>query len=145
MAAGLSLNASALEEFTTLVNRGAQHFYAQLPAGAINNTMVYTDGGLGATLGDLAQLLSLETQVWGQGFPEPLFDDEFEILEQEILKDKHLRLSLRLVRRPAIVVRAMWFFETAELKATERLLYQVNLDRWNGKVKVTLLIKHVIN
>jgi len=28
---------------------------------------------------------------WGQGFPEPLFDDEFEIIEQKIVAGKHLK------------------------------------------------------
>ncbi|MFX4682005.1 single-stranded-DNA-specific exonuclease RecJ, partial [Acinetobacter baumannii] len=31
---------------------------------------------------------------WGQAFPEPLFEGEFLLLEQRLLKDKHLKLSL---------------------------------------------------
>ena len=32
---------------------------------------------------------------WGQGFPEPLFDNEFALLQRRVLKDKHLKLTLR--------------------------------------------------
>jgi ketose-bisphosphate aldolase len=37
----------------------------------------------------------LEAEVWGQGFPAPLFQDEFVVESQRILKDKHLKLRLR--------------------------------------------------
>jgi single-stranded-DNA-specific exonuclease len=37
----------------------------------------------------------LEAEVWGQGFPAPLFEDEFVVESQRILKDKHLKLRLR--------------------------------------------------
>ena len=33
---------------------------------------------------------------WGQGFPEPLFDGVFEVVTRRLLKDKHLKLLLRL-------------------------------------------------
>jgi single-stranded-DNA-specific exonuclease len=30
--------------------------------------------------------------VWGQGFPLPIFEGEFEVVEQRILADKHLKV-----------------------------------------------------
>ena len=32
---------------------------------------------------------------WGQAFPEPLFDGEFECLQVRIMAEQHLRLTLR--------------------------------------------------
>ncbi len=32
---------------------------------------------------------------WGQGFPEPLFDNEFEIVAQRVLKERHLKLTVK--------------------------------------------------
>ena len=32
---------------------------------------------------------------WGQGFPEPLFDGEFAILEQRVVGERHLKLVLQ--------------------------------------------------
>jgi hypothetical protein len=37
----------------------------------------------------------LENEIWGQGFPAPLFTDEFEVEQQRVLKEKHLKLRLR--------------------------------------------------
>ncbi len=34
---------------------------------------------------------------WGQGFPEPLFDGCFDILDRRIVGEKHLKLTLRAV------------------------------------------------
>jgi hypothetical protein len=42
----------------------------------------------------------LEGEIWGQGFPAPLFSDEFEVEKQRILKDKHLKLTPAQGRRP---------------------------------------------
>jgi single-stranded-DNA-specific exonuclease len=36
----------------------------------------------------------LEREVWGQGFPAPLFYNTFQIKMQRIVGEKHLKLSL---------------------------------------------------
>ena len=33
--------------------------------------------------------------MWGQGFPAPTFCDDFEVLQQRIVGDRHLKLRLR--------------------------------------------------
>jgi single-stranded-DNA-specific exonuclease len=55
-----------------------------------------TDGALSAAE------LSLETAVavrdggpWGQGFPEPLFDGEFEVVESRVVGQRHLKFWAR--------------------------------------------------
>ena len=32
--------------------------------------------------------------LWGQAFPEPLFDGEFKILQQKLVGEKHLKMLL---------------------------------------------------
>src|SRR5690606_21298957 len=32
---------------------------------------------------------------WGQGFPEPLFDGEFDVLDWRVVGERHLKLTLR--------------------------------------------------
>ncbi len=48
--------------------------------------------------------LTLDTAValrdggpWGQGFPEPLFDGEFEIVESRVVGQRHLKFWARPV------------------------------------------------
>ena len=33
--------------------------------------------------------------MWGQGFPAPIFEDDFVVESQRILKEKHLKMRLR--------------------------------------------------
>ncbi|MCH7894660.1 MAG: single-stranded-DNA-specific exonuclease RecJ, partial [Proteobacteria bacterium] len=56
----------------------------------------FSDGQLAA--GDLdltlAELMA-DAGPWGQGFPEPQFDGEFELIEQRVVGGSHLKLRLR--------------------------------------------------
>jgi len=91
MAAGLSLDRSALESFRVAFTEAAR------AAGAADlEAVLETDGALAAEAMDLdtAQLLR-ESGPWGQHFPEPVFDGEFEILTQRIVGERHLKLVLR--------------------------------------------------
>jgi hypothetical protein len=53
-----------------------------------------TDGGLESGYFSIDAARLLEAEVWGQGFPAPLFADASRS-SQRILKDKHLKLRLR--------------------------------------------------
>ncbi|MFY9721759.1 MAG: single-stranded-DNA-specific exonuclease RecJ, partial [Azonexus sp.] len=54
-----------------------------------------TDGALEGGYISLETARLLENEVWGQGFPAPLFMDEFEVEQQRVLKEKHLKLRLK--------------------------------------------------
>jgi len=94
MAAGMTLLESDLERF-----RGA--FAAEIAARADAETLtgvVHSDGEL------LDAELSVDTArmlrgggPWGQGFPEPVFDGEFNVVDSRIVGTRHLKLQLRPV------------------------------------------------
>ncbi len=93
MAAGLSLHPDALPAFKTA-------FYAEITAAggeALNTNITLTDGALTPQelTQDLAKLLQ-DAGPWGQLFPEPLFDNVFEILDQRLVGQHHLKLTLCL-------------------------------------------------
>jgi single-stranded-DNA-specific exonuclease len=54
-----------------------------------------TDGNLEGGYLSLETARLLENEIWGQGFPAPLFCDEFDVEQQRVLKEKHLKLRLR--------------------------------------------------
>src|SRR5262249_4550535 len=66
---------------------------------------VASDGSLAAHELRIDLAKAMRDQVWGQGFPAPLFDDPFESAEQRVIGGKHLRLQLLRdgVRHPAIL------------------------------------------
>jgi single-stranded-DNA-specific exonuclease len=91
MAAGMTLLESDLERF-----RAA--FAAEIAARADPDTLtgiVHSDGELqGIELSvDTARTLR-GGGPWGQGFPEPVFDGEFKIIDVRIVGSKHLKLQL---------------------------------------------------
>lgn len=91
MAAGATLREGDFERFQALFAEVAGEL---LDPADLTRTLE-TDGALetGYISLDIARLL--ENEVWGQGFPAPLFVDEFEVEQQRVLKDKHLKLRLR--------------------------------------------------
>jgi single-stranded-DNA-specific exonuclease len=94
MAAGMTLLESDLERF-----RAA--FSAEIAARADPDSLtgiVHSDGELqGIELSvDTARTLR-GGGPWGQGFPEPVFDGEFKIIDTRIVGSKHLKLQLEPV------------------------------------------------
>ena len=93
MAAGLSLKRIHFKRFATIFDRKVRE---RLPADA-RDAIVHTDGNLAP------EEFSMETALaithggpWGQGFPEPLFEGEFEMVSQRVVGGTHLKMTLGL-------------------------------------------------
>jgi single-stranded-DNA-specific exonuclease len=93
---------------------------------------------LTAEIGDL-----LAEELWGQGFPQPVFYGEFEVISQALMKEKHLRLQLLpLGSAPGDKpVSGVWFNRTQTLPARAHLAYRLVTDRFGGQVRVQLMIE----
>ena len=92
MAAGLSLPA---ENFTAFAEAFDQQVRSQLSADDLTGR-VLTDGCLTSeefTL-DLARAVR-QAGPWGQQFPEPLFHGTFALLNQRLVGERHLKMTLR--------------------------------------------------
>ncbi len=142
MAAGLSLAASRLEDFRAAFARVVARHADRLPEGRT----VETDGPLSA--GDLTLdfVASLEAHgPWGTGFPEPVFDNHFEVVERTALKDgKHWRLSLRPVDAPeARPVDAIWFRAPNPLPPGRHwhVAYRPVADSFRGRKRLKLFVE----
>jgi single-stranded-DNA-specific exonuclease len=135
MAAGLTLRGDALEGFTAALESVAR---ASCEAHLFQRT-VATDGPLVAREIGLSLVEAIERQVWGQGFPPPLFDNEFAVVDQRLIKDAHLKLVLELdgQRFPAI-----WFRHTQNVPTRVRLAYRPIIDEYQGQRRVTLCVEH---
>lgn len=81
----------------------------------------------------------LEEQVWGQGFPAPVFAGEFEVLSQTLLKDKHLKLQLG---RGQERFDAIWFNHAVELGRNAFVAYRLDNNTFNGRTRVQLIVEH---
>ena len=106
-----------------------------------------TDGEIGAAHLTLLAADALRSAgPWGQGFPEPLFDGVFEVLSSRILKDKHLKLGVRLADAAAVLdaiqfncdVQA-WRVDTRRV----RLVYRLDVNEYRGVRSVNLLVEYL--
>ncbi len=98
-----------------------------------------SDGALNATDINLEFAQQLDTQIWGQGFPAPLFDDDFVVVNQRVVGDKHLKLKLK---KSGQIFEAMLFGQAEPLPDTIHALYSVSVNEYQGNRSVQLLIRH---
>jgi single-stranded-DNA-specific exonuclease len=133
-AAGLTLMEDDLADFEATFEAVARELIAPEE---LQRTLV-TDGTLEAGYRGLETARLLAAEIWGQGFPAPVFADVFEVDSQKLLKDKHLKLALRQGKTRFEAIR----FNSAE-PAPERIeaAYRLDINEWNGLASVQLLIE----
>jgi single-stranded-DNA-specific exonuclease len=140
MAAGLTIKS---EDFN-LFRLSFEAVVKSLLTEADLEAVLEVDGSLSASDMTYAMAQTLESQVWGQGFPPPLFYDAFEVVNQRILAEKHLKLSLKpLSSSSTIVIDAIYFNQTEFLDDQIEAAYQLQTNSYNGSQKVQLNIRHV--
>ena len=143
MAAGLSFDSSQLSALAPAFEAVSE----RLLDADLRTRVVWTDGPLDAHEFNFELARLIETSgPFGQAFPEPLFDNQFELLERRVLKAKHLKLRLRSVGQTRGLIEAIWFSAPAEMldhtPARLRLLYQLNVERWQGMESAVLLVRY---
>jgi len=134
-AAGLTLRAEGLDEFRSLLEASVREM---VDPAALART-VETDGSLEVAYASLDMARLLGGEVWGQGFPPPLFLDEFVVENQRLVGEKHLKLRLA---RAGQRFNAMLFRHDTPVPARIRGAYRLVVDEFNGVQSVTLTLEH---
>ncbi len=134
MAAGLSIARDQLPRFEAAFEKAVR---AMLDPALMTRT-IETDGSLDEAEATIANVLALEAQVWGQGFAPPLFADTFEVDSQRIVKEKHLKLT---VRKGRSVFDAIWFNSVAVLPDRAHLVYRLASNSYNGNTKLQFIVE----
>jgi len=134
MAAGLTLHHRHLGAFTEALEAATR----AVADPALFAPSLATDGPLTAAEIGPELVDAIERVVWGQGFSEPVFANEFEVLDQRLVQDRHLQLTLRLehARLPAI-----WFGRVESLPAHVHLAYRLKFDTFRGLRRIGLQIQ----
>ena len=102
--------------------------------------VVETDGGLESAYHSLEVAQMLESQIWGQGFPPPLFCDTFTVQDQRVVGERHLKLRLLKDGRR---LEAMHFNSLEPLPARVRAAYRVSVNEFNGLQRPQLTFENV--
>ena len=142
MAAGLTIRKQDFEKFDACF----QEVASSLLTDELLERRHTHDGALEASeftpeIGDL-----LAEEIWGQGFPQPVFYGEFEITQQNLMKEKHLRLLVRPLgaaegKSTSKPLTAVWFNRTQTLPPKAKLAYRLVTDRYQGQARVQLMIE----
>jgi single-stranded-DNA-specific exonuclease len=135
MAAGLSIRADHFDTFADAFEAVGRAWLTE----AQLERIVETDGPLEDDFYSTQFIELLDGQVWGQGFAPPVFCDEFRVVSQRILKDKHLKL---LLERNGRRYDAIWFGHTDALGEKARVAFRLDANEYNGVTKVQLLVEH---
>ncbi len=136
MAAGLTLRAEHLPAFERVLEEVARRTIDP----ALFDRSLAIDGELAAEEFSPSLVAAIDRLVWGQGFAQPLFANEFEVLEQRLVKDRHLKLTLGLGRQR---LPAIWFRRTELLPRRARLAYRLALDDFGGQRRISLMVEQV--
>jgi single-stranded-DNA-specific exonuclease len=141
MAAGMTLRASQLADFErAFADEVARHLDTDELTGDL-----HTDGELEPREFEPATARALrDGGPWGAGFPEPLFDGRFGVVETRVIADRHLKLRLRVPSGPfvdAIVFRHFDEREPAVVRAGDavELAFRVGVDEYGGTSRIQLV------
>ncbi|WP_272963138.1 single-stranded-DNA-specific exonuclease RecJ [Alcanivorax jadensis] len=144
MAAGLSLERDKLDQFKVAFEKAV----SELLSPKALEKVVETDGELDDHELSLANAELLSHRFpWGQGFPAPSFDGEFEVLKHRIVGERHLKLTLGL---PGVsgIIDAIHFnvpVETLPKRISRvRGVYRLEVNEFRGQRNPQLLFEHLI-
>jgi single-stranded-DNA-specific exonuclease len=147
MAAGLSLHKDDYAVFSELFNQAVEKALAPEDF----HELMLSDGELSAEEINLPIAHTIQQAgPWGQGFPEPLFDGDFFIVQQRIVGGKHLKLVVAVSAdaKAAHTIDAIAFNVDVEqwpnnAVSKVRLVYQLSVNIFRGQESVQLMVKHI--
>ena len=138
MAAGLSLGLADLPAFERALNECA----ARLLSPELLQAEIFSDGQLEAAEFNRGSAEMLrDAGPWGQGFPEPQFDGEFEVLNSRVVGERHLKLELG---HAGMRLNAIHFggWEGSAPVGRVRIAYRLEPDDYRGGEAVQLVVVH---
>ncbi len=143
MAAGLTMKKENLTRFSELAEQVASEWLSEEQ----KQRVFWSDGELTTPQLSLDSVNMLQSAgPWGQQFPEPMFDGQFELVDQRIVGERHLKL---VVRHPqGELLDAIAFnVDTQQWPARQisvvELLYKPQLNHFRGRTNVQLLVEQI--
>jgi single-stranded-DNA-specific exonuclease len=143
LAAGLSLAMHDYPAFALLFDEQVRRRLAQVDL----EQKVLSDGELAEadmTL-ETADLLQ-NAAVWGQGFPEPIFHGEFEVVQARIVGQKHLKLVLRHQNGQVLMDAIAFFIDQPERWLGIRACvaaYKLDINEFRGNRSVQFIVQYL--
>jgi single-stranded-DNA-specific exonuclease len=143
MAAGLSLKREDFQRFARLFDQEV----AKRLQGMDLDHVLHSDGELDYQdiRMDNAEMLQ-QAGPWGQSFPEPLFDGEFEVLQCRIVGERHLKWLLQTVKGKRMVDAISFFVDdpAAWLGCRHlKMAYRLDVNEYRDNRSLQLRIEYM--
>lgn len=142
MAAGMSIELQHYDAFTAAFDKVVRQQLSEDDLQAV----VTSDGELTAAEFNLqfAEILR-NAGPWGQHFPEPLFDGVFNLVQQRIVGEKHLKMVLSTGDNSQQPIDAIAFnIDDKQWPDTSvekvRVVYKLDVNEFRGQQSVQLLV-----
>lgn len=141
-AAGLTIKKQHFDEFK-------QQFVQliQTMDEALFQATLWTDGVLPTEALNLDTVHLLQhLSPWGQKFPSPVFEGQFQVLDYRWLKELHLKLRLALDNGQvvdAIAFNAADKFSFDPMQSSVHLVYELEQNSFNDQVSLQLRVLHL--
>ena len=139
MAAGLTIMPDNFEHFKVAFTEAiTKHLKGKKPI-----IELLTDGQLESSEITFknADLLR-QASPWGQGFEEPIFYGDFELVEQRVVGEKHLKCNLKLQGTNSVLEGIAFFQEKLDSKKV-RAAYKLNVNSFRGNESLQLMIESI--
>ncbi|WP_369310483.1 single-stranded-DNA-specific exonuclease RecJ [Providencia rettgeri] len=144
MAAGLTLEENKFADF--------KHHFELLMGELINPDqlagVVWSDGELSRNefCLEVAELIR-ESGPWGQSFPEPVFDGHFQLLQQRLVGERHLKLMLEPVNGGPMLDAIMFNIDVRRWPDNSikkaKIAFKLDVNEYRGQKSVQLMVEHI--
>ena len=143
MAAGLSLSVDKFDQFVVAFNEVLNEWISPEDLSA----EILSDGEIDTQYLNLATAKALRTSgPWGQGFPVPVFDGEFYVLDYRVVGEHHLKLTLQLAGSDDSISAIAFNYSNFHWDNRAALIYaayELDVNHFRGIESPQLLIRHL--
>ena len=82
----------------------------------------------------------LEQGVWGPGFEAPVFNETVQVVNQRLVGERHLKLSLKVQGQ---VRDAIWFGRSEPLPSQVDMAYRISVNEYQGRQSVQMIVEAI--
>ncbi|MGB0360625.1 MAG: single-stranded-DNA-specific exonuclease RecJ [Endozoicomonas sp.] len=145
MAAGLTIHKS---DFPIFKQAFDQEVRKQLTMNDLQ-AEIHTDGALlpAQMTIDTAFILR-EGGPWGQSFPEPSFDGDFQIIQQKLVGEKHLKMVLKIPESKLCLDAIAFNIDNRQWPNPQiqkiKAVYKLDINEFRGQQNLQMMIEHMV-
>jgi len=143
MAAGMSINKDDFEKFKSKFN---EEVSKQLDDDALQG-VIESDGELQGDEFNLTLAEALRNSgPWGQGFVEPTFDGDFEVIDWRVVGEKHLKMELQSADAEQSISAIAFNAPASLLQESDgyiRAAYRLDVNEFRNNKTAQLIVEYM--